>query len=210
MAVYVGSARINENGELEGGLPGDQTGQECMIEPWYLHSKGWYVLRPIDSAKGALMAQDMVYLCDNPNIGYSYWDNSNTLYEAARPYGFDCSMVQTPCDTNCSKGVRVCALYAGYNIPDFYTGNEVNVFTSTGEFMLITNDSICNTSTYLKVGDILVTKTQGHTVIVVSRDGPPPEPPEPPSAYTRRMKAFLDINAMTYSRRERTRRNWYS
>lgn len=208
--VYVGSARINENGELEGGQLGDQTGQECMIEPWYLHPKGWYILRPNDPAKGALMAQDMIYLCDNPNIGYSYWDNSNTLYYAAQPYNFDCLQVQIPCDTNCSRGVRVCALYAGYDIPDFYTGNEVDVFTRTGEFTLITNPTYTDTSSYLQVGDILVTRTQGHTVIVVSiGDTPPPTPPEPPSSYTRRMKPFLDINAMNYSRREKTRRTWY-
>lgn len=209
MAVYIGSARINENGEGEGGIPGDQNGQECMIEPWYLHPKGWYILRPIDPDKGALMAQDMVYLCDNPNIGYSFWNNSHTLYDAAQPYGFNCSMVQVPCDTNCSRGVRVCALYAGYNVPDFYTGTEIEVFTATGEFYLITNETYCSSPDYLIVGDILVTRTTGHTAIVVSTEGEPPTPPEPPSAYNRRMKPFLDINAMTYSRREKTRRTWY-
>lgn len=208
--VYIGSANRNENGEYEGGIPGDQTGEECVVEPWYLHSKGWYVLRPIDPDKGALMAQDMVYLCNNPNIGYSFWDNSNTLYEAAQPYNFDCSMVETPCDTNCSRGLRVCGLYAGYNLPDFYTGNEIEVLTGTGEFYLITNDSICNTDTYLHVGDVLVTRTQGHTAVVVSIDGQPQPPPEPPVGFTRRMKPFLFINAMTHSRRERTRRTWYS
>lgn len=30
--VYVGSARIDENGQSTGGMPGDQTGQECMVE----------------------------------------------------------------------------------------------------------------------------------------------------------------------------------
>lgn len=179
MAVYIGSARINENGEGEGGIPGDQNGQECMIEPWYLHPLGWYVIRPIDSAKGALMAQDMVYLCDNPNIGYSFWNNSHTLYEAAQPYGFNCSMVNVPCDTNCSRGVRVCALYAGYNIPDFYTGNEVSVFSNTGEFMILTQSMYCDIPDNLKVGDILVTRTAAHTAIVVSIDGEPPTPPEP-------------------------------
>lgn len=179
MAVYIGSARINENGEGEGGIPGDQNGQECMIEPWYLHPKGWTVIRPIDSAKGALMAQDMIYLCNNPNIGYSFWNNSHTLYEAAQPYGFNCSMVNVPCDTNCSRGVRVCALYAGYNIPDFYTGDEVSVFSNTGEFMVLTQSMYCDIPDNLKVGDILVTRTAAHTAIVVSIDGEPPTPPEP-------------------------------
>lgn len=179
MAVWIGSARINENGQLEGGQPGDQNGRECMIEQWYLHPKGWYVLRPMNYAKGELMAQDMVYLCNNPNIGYSYWDNSHTLYDEAVQVGFDCSRVTTPCDTNCSRGVRVCALYAGYNIPDFYTGNEISVFTATGEFILLTADIYCEIPDNLQVGDILVTKTKGHTAIVVATDDDPPGPPVP-------------------------------
>ena len=191
MEVYIGSARINENGEGEGGVPGDQNGQECMIEPWYLHPLGWTVIRPIDSAKGALMAQDMIYLCDNPNIGYSFWNNSHTLYEAAQPFGFNCSMVNVPCDTNCSRGVRVCALYAGYNIPDFYTGNEVSVFSATGEFLILTQSMYCDIPDNLKVGDILVTRTAAHTAIVVSIDGEPPVPPEP---YAQRRRCTISRN----------------
>lgn len=193
MAVWIGSARINENGELEGGIPGDQTGQECMIEQWYLHNKGWYVIRPIDQSKAALIAQDMIYLCNNENIGYSYWDNSNTLYLAAQPFNFDCSMVNTPCDTNCSRGVRVCCLYAGYNIPDFYTGDEVSVFANTGEFMILTQSIYCDRPDNLQVGDILVTRTQGHTVVVVSIDGQPPTPPEP---YSRRRRCTISRNCV--------------
>lgn len=207
--VYIGSARYNENEELEGGQLGDQTSEECAIEPWYLHRKGWYVLRPLDSAKGELMAQDMIYLCNNDNIGYSYWTNCYTLYNIVSNLGYDCQLVTVPCDTNCSQAVRVCALYAGYNVADFYTGSEVQVFLNTGEFQLLTASIYTTQPDYLEVGDILVTKTQGHTAIVVSRDGPPPVPPTPPSAFKRRMKPFLDINAMTYSRREKTRRTWY-
>lgn len=42
--VRVGSARIDENGKVIGGQPGDQTGQEVAIEPWYLHDKGWVII----------------------------------------------------------------------------------------------------------------------------------------------------------------------
>ena len=204
--VYVGSARIDENGQSTGGMPGDQTGQECMVEPWYLHPNGWYVIRAYDANKAALIAQDMVYLCDNPNIGY--WDNSESLYNAAQPFGFNCSLVNTPCDTDCSKAVRVCCLYAGYNVPNFWTGNEIATLLATGEFYQITDPTICDTPTYLKLGDILVSRTPAHTVVVVSVDTPPTPPPITPS--NRRLKPFLFINAMTHSRRARTRRNWYS
>ena len=45
MGVRVGSARSNENGGVNGGKAGDQTGREVSTQPWYLHSKGWIVIR---------------------------------------------------------------------------------------------------------------------------------------------------------------------
>ena len=49
--VYIGSARIDERGKASGGQAGDQTGKEVSTQNWYLHSKGWVVLRPKDGAK---------------------------------------------------------------------------------------------------------------------------------------------------------------
>lgn len=45
MSVIVGSARLNENGKITGGIPGDQTGREVGTQAWYMHTKGWIVLR---------------------------------------------------------------------------------------------------------------------------------------------------------------------
>ncbi len=45
MGVRVGSARSNENGGVNGGKAGDQTGREVSTQLWYLHSKGWIVIR---------------------------------------------------------------------------------------------------------------------------------------------------------------------
>ena len=52
--IYVGSARIDERGKLSGGQAGDQkqtsstndTKGEVAMQPFYVHSKGWYILRP--------------------------------------------------------------------------------------------------------------------------------------------------------------------
>lgn len=46
MSLVVGSARIDENGHISGGKPGDQTGNEVSTQAYYVHSKGWYCLRP--------------------------------------------------------------------------------------------------------------------------------------------------------------------
>lgn len=46
MSLMVGSARIDENGKISGGKPGDQTGNEVSTQPYYVHSKGWICMRP--------------------------------------------------------------------------------------------------------------------------------------------------------------------
>ena len=168
MAVLIGGASINEYGKLEGGKPGDQTGTEVYEQPWYLHPKGWVVLRAKSPIVRAKMAQDMRYACANDFIGYSYWDHCYTLYNEVKKYDFDCSKVDIPCETNCAKLVRVCALYAGVKVRDFSTENEVNMFMETGLFSLLKEDKYCKSSDWLLEGDILITSTKGHTCIVLS------------------------------------------
>lgn len=165
--VYIGGASINEYGTGEGGKYGDQNGEECYIQPWYLHHKGWVIIRAKDKHMAKMIAQDMIYICRNDNIGYSYWEHCYGLYNEAKKWNFNCSKVDTPCDTNCAKAVWVCALYAGSKVSDFSTADEVEKFRETGEFEIITDDEITSTDKYLELGDILVTKSKGHTVVVV-------------------------------------------
>lgn len=165
--VKVGSARINEFGGIAGGISGDQTGKECAIENWYLHKDGWVIIRCKDESKRKLIAQDMVYLCDNDLIGYDQ-PKDQTLYQVAEKFGFDCSKVNQPCDTDCARGVRVCIRYSGLYVPDFYTGNMIDTLEKTGYFEIIREKKYTETDKYLKVGDILCTPVKGHTVVVVS------------------------------------------
>ena len=69
MAVQIGSARIDERGKISGGAAGNQTGKELSTQNWYLHSKGWRVLRPKDYGKAQKMAACMKMACNNMNIG---------------------------------------------------------------------------------------------------------------------------------------------
>ncbi|WP_279221181.1 hypothetical protein [Clostridium sp. OF09-36] len=39
MSLVVGSARIDENGKISGGVLGDNNGREVSTQPYYLHSK---------------------------------------------------------------------------------------------------------------------------------------------------------------------------
>ena len=167
MAVIIGSARTDENGRLKGGKAGDQTGREVATETWYLASKGWRVFRAKSATVAEKIAQDMQYACDNSNIGYDQSQNQ-TLWNIACSIGFDCSKVKTPCETDCSQLVRVCINYAGIPIGLFSTADEPKYILDTGEFTELTEARFTTGSAYLRRGDILCTKSKGHTVVVLS------------------------------------------
>jgi hypothetical protein len=167
MAVIVGSARIDENGNARGGKAGDQNKKEVSTQNWYKHEKGWRVLRPKDPTKAAKIAEGMKAACDNNYIGYDQGQRL-TLYDAAKAVGFDISQVKTKVETDCSALVRVCLAYAGIKVANFRTTNQAKIMLASGEFEELTAAKYTNQSTYLKVGDVLVTKTQGHTVVVLS------------------------------------------
>lgn len=167
MAVKIGSARIDENKHATGGKAGDQTGIEVSSQNWYKHSKGWRVFRAKNVSLGNLIADDMEYACLNPNIGYDQ-NQRGTLYTVAKPLLFNCKKVTKKCECDCSSLVRVCCAYAGIMLPNFRTSNEASVLLQSGYFYEMKGKQYTDTSDYLMRGDILVTKTQGHTVIVLN------------------------------------------
>lgn len=179
MAVTVGSARIDENGNAHGGSAGDNNGKEVSTQNWYKHSKGWRVLRAKDSAKAAKIAQSMKAACANANIGYDQYQRL-TLYNEAQPLGFDVSKVTKKVECDCSSLVRVCLAYAGIKVANFRTTDQAKIMLASGEFTELTGSKYTDQSNYLRAGDVLVTRTQGHTVVVLS-DGTNAET-EPPTA----------------------------
>lgn len=193
MAVKVGSARIDENGKAHGGKAGDQTGRELSTQNWYLHAKGWRVFRAKNPAVAEKIAQDMQWACDNPKIGYDQYQR-DTLFNVAKAVGFNCRQVDTACETDCSALVRVCVNYAGVPVGNFRTPDEAAKLLATGAFIELTGSKYQGQSTYLGRGDILVTKTQGHTVVVLT-NGPKFEgnvEPEKPGALGDRILRYGD------------------
>lgn len=182
MNVKLASASIDERGKAKGGKAGDQTGREVKIQNYYNHSKGWRVFRPTDKGTAEKIAYDAEAAANNNNIGYDQGQRQ-TLYNAAAKVGFDCAKVTTPCETDCSALVRVCLAYAGITVPaGFRTGNEGKYLLNSGHFVELTDAKYTKGGEYLRRGDILCTKTQGHTVVVIS-DGkysndPPPLNPQ--------------------------------
>ena len=165
--VMIGSARSNENGGINGGKPGDQTGKEVSTQEWYLHSKGWVVIRAKSKLMRKKIAHNMKSICSNDNIGYCQ-DHRGTLTAKAKAYGYDASKVTTACEVDCSEAVKNCILYAGIQIESFSTGSEVAACQKTGMFDIITDEKHCKSADYLLEGDVLVTKTKGHTVVVLT------------------------------------------
>lgn len=165
--VKLGSARIDENGNATGGKAGDQTGKEVSTQNWYKHSKGWRVFRAKNSGVAEKIAWDMQAACDNPKIGYDQ-SQRDTLYTVAKLVGFNCAKVSAACETDCSALVRVCCAYAGVMLPNIRTTNEPKALLDSGDFVELTGAKYTDSPDYLRRGDILCTKTQGHTVVVLS------------------------------------------
>lgn len=164
MAVLIGSARSSYGNTS----PGDQNGgKEVSTENWYLHSKGWYVLRAKDPEKREKIAVAMERACANDDIGY---DQSTrlTLFNNVKAAGFDPAKTTKKVNTDCSALVRVCVHYAGIEVDNFITSNEVSKLMATGEFDKFSDDEHCKSSDHLLRGDILDTRTKGHTVVVLS------------------------------------------
>lgn len=168
MSIMVGSARIDERGNASGGAAGDQkqtsakndlTG-EVSMQKMYSHSKGWYILRPKSAAHAVKMADLMKAACNNANIGY---DQGNRL--GVVQHGIMTS-VKTECD--CSSLVREVVKEAtGKDPGNFTTANEAASLEATGLFES-KRSYVSQSATPVYDGDVLVTKTKGHTVIVVS------------------------------------------
>lgn len=173
MAVIIGSARGDERGKAHGGQAGDQNGREVSTQNWYKHSKGWRVLRAKDPKIGQYMAEAMRSACNNKLIGYDQYQNQ-TLWNAVKTLGYDPAKVTKAVETDCARLVRVCAQYActkaGLNvtIPDFYTANLASRLLGTGLFTELKGSKYTGQSTYLGVGDVLVTSVKGHVVIVLT------------------------------------------
>ncbi len=167
--VYVGSARSDENGKAHGGQAGDQkNGKEVSTQKWYLHSKGWRVFRAKKAENAETIAKVMKWACDDNKIGYDQYQR-HTLYKELAKNNFTSMSLSKAVETDCSALVRVCLAFCGIDVPEaFRTGNMPSYLLNSGEFVEMKGNKYTNQSDYLGAGDILVTKTNGHTVVVIN------------------------------------------
>lgn len=155
------SARIDENGNISGGKLGDQTGYEVSICNGYTHSLGWRVFRAKSDYLKKWIAENARVFASNNCFGYDQ-NNRDTAYRLCKNAGWEPANVRTNCACDCSSMVRTCIACAmEQDIPNFNTASEASVLLSLG-FEEVPFDI-----NKLEVADILVTKTKGHTEIVV-------------------------------------------
>jgi hypothetical protein len=164
MSIIIGSARHDEAGKYTNGYKGDQlqnnvpdVSGEVSFQNFYIHKKGWYILRPKSEDIAKRIASKMKAACNNRNIGYSQTDRLGVTKT-----GIDTN-VPTNCD--CSSLVRQCIKEAsGIDPGNFTTMNEATILEKSGLFCTRVGYT---SGANLYEGDVLVTKTKGHTIIVV-------------------------------------------
>ncbi|MBQ7615672.1 MAG: lysozyme [Butyrivibrio sp.] len=165
IGIIIGSARADENKKYSGGKAGDQRQKdspdysgEVSMQSFYEHSKGWYILRPKDAEVAMRIAAAMITACNNSHVGYDQLGRLGIMSK-----GTD-AKEDTECD--CGTLVRKCVLEAsGVDPGNFTTANEAAFLKKTGLF----EEKIpYKTGTKLYTGDVLVTKTKGHTVVVTA------------------------------------------
>ena len=180
--IEVGSARIDERGNANWGKAGDQNSREVATEPYYKHRLGWYMLRSKDATIARKIGLAMVEACLNNNIGYDQSERYGII-NCLEKYG-RIAKINEPTEADCSSLVRACCIQAGILVGDFNTSSEVAVLEKTGAFnkaVVVAND------TKLCAGDILVTRTKGHTVVVT--EGYPREDEKPTAKPTTKPSA---------------------
>ena len=187
--IKIGSARIDENGNANWGKAGDQTGREVAEEPYYSHRLGWYMLRPKEAAVARKIGLAMVEACLNANIGYDQSERYGVI-NCLKKYG-RIAKINEQTEADCSSLVRACCIQAGITVGDFNTASEVAVLERTGAFQKAV---AVTPSTKLQVGDILVTRTKGHTVIVTESDNKSEDKPEPkPQTGSKAKKSLEEV-----------------
>lgn len=186
MATFIAHAKQNENGGVVGGTPGDQTGQECMTEPWYLRGQNgviWdTVYRPKNGVYGEHIAAFAEQACNNQHIGYNQ-NARYTLYDIVKNNGYNAAAVTTDCDCDCSSLVACCCLAAGLSVsPSMTTRDEDEILMRTNEFLKYQSEDYTHSGDKLQRGDIL--HRSGHTAVVIQNSNSTAMPESEPKGFS--------------------------
>jgi len=161
-------ATKNEIGTVTGGMLGDQTGLEVMVQDFFEY--GWTrVFRPKNPTVADKLARYAEIIAENDHIGYGQGSERYTMYLQAKALNWNFTAISTDCATDCSQLMATLCIACGMDVsPYMYTGNEEGCLDGTNQF----NKLMYDYGMDLKRGDILLTTTKGHTAIVVEGSFP--------------------------------------
>lgn len=158
----------DERGQYSGGEPGDQTGVECCVRPWF--SSPWdCILRYPDQALAAEAAELGRHAAENDCIGYCQ-AHRNTFYEClSNTDTWDPADIAEPCEGDCCRDCTTVWQAVGerHGIealkrldPDpygdtTYTANARERYTSAG-FQVLDGDYFTCSDAHLLPGDCLL------------------------------------------------------
>lgn len=171
-------ANQDEHKKYHGGKPGDSTGKEVYIKPWY--SEPWDVVlryenpndKELEQNVRNAIASNAILAANNDNIGYDQ-DTRTTFLTEVSKVGYDLTKLTTKCNTDCSAFVCTIIIIVGYQlnigtlrmIGITNTGGMEARLTRVG-FKAYKDSSYTNSYGKLQKGDILL-NTSHHTEIYV-------------------------------------------
>ena len=166
MAVRIGHAVMDENGQTAGPISGDQTGKEVMLDTWYAKNGkgvGWsHYLELKDAAKREKLARFIEAACANPQIGYSQ-KNRTGLYESMKNgSSVDLASGDVDCTSLIFIGLK---LACGINVAIGYSGNMYSLLKATGQFNIYTDAAHLTTDKLALRGGIYL--RNGHALTVL-------------------------------------------
>lgn len=157
----------DERRKYTGGKPGDQTGTEWALIPWY--NRPWScVLRHPNASVRAKLGELATKAAKNNNIGYCQ-AHRNSYWTQLQKCNYDPLKIAVKCEADCSAGVIANVKAVGHlfgmsklkNCSATYTGNLRKGLVAAG-FELLTASKYLTSPDYLLPGDILL-KDGSHT-----------------------------------------------
>ena len=166
MAVRIGHAVMDENGQTAGPISGDQTGKEVAVATWYAKNGkgvGWsHYIELKDAAKREKLARFIEAACANPKIGYSQ-DHRTALYDSMKNgSSVDLASGDVDCTSLIFIGLK---LACGISVSIGYSGNMYSLLNATGQFNIYTDAAHLTTDKLALRGGIYL--RNGHALTVL-------------------------------------------
>lgn len=164
----------DENNAYSGGKPGDQTGTEWALIPWY--NRPWKcVLRHPDPKVRAKLAELAIKAAKNDKVGYCQ-AHRGTYWQHLKASNYDPSQITVACEADCSAGVTANVKAVGYilgieklkNVSITSTYYMRDILKNAG-FQVLTDSKYLIGPDYLISGDILL--NDGHHTATNVQDG---------------------------------------